>query len=309
MRAYSSQSLSTASVAPEEAAELWIDLICETFVQLTARQTEATDFKGQISREALGELEFSTVTASGQDVFRTKRFVRSATDEYLLFSIQRRGKGYVVQDGRTADLAPGSMALYDSGRPYSLHFPEAFQQLVVQIPKTAIGADDTRRITAVSHTAGTPGAVIAQLLVAMSEQLGHGGAALDPLGDHVLSALEKLATEPTDDSGQLMPQAYLRNLALGQMRRDLADPHWTVTGLAERCHISVRTLYRLFPGEGVASVMRRMRTDEAKRFLRRTSRPPLAAIAHHCGFASESGFIRAFRTATGMTPMEFADQT
>src|SRR5699024_6460046 len=113
----------------------------------------------------------------------------ASSAEYLLFSIQRRGEGRVLQDGRTAHLRPGEMALYDSGRPYSLHFADSFQQLVVQIPKTVIGIEDTRKITARSHQRGTPGAVAAQLLVAVNEQLPHGGASLEPLREHILGTL------------------------------------------------------------------------------------------------------------------------
>lgn len=90
------------------------------------------------------------------------------------------------------------------------------------------------------------------------------------------------------------------------MRRDLSDPEWTVDQLAMRCHMSLRTLYRIFPDKGVASVMRRLRVDQAKHLLRNGSRLPLAALANRCGFASESGFIRAFRATTGMTPVEYA---
>lgn len=164
MRTYASQYLSTETAAPRDAAQLWTDLICETFVRLTARQAEDGPFQGSIRREVLGELEFSTVTASAQNVFRTQRYAATASDEFLLFSIQRHGQARICQDGRVAELQPGEIALYDSARPYSLHFDQPFQQLVVQIPKTAVDVDDTRAITAQRHSAGTPGGVIAGLL-------------------------------------------------------------------------------------------------------------------------------------------------
>lgn len=202
MGSYSSHLLTTSVVEQSEASDYWIDLICETFVKLSAQQVDCSEFQGEIRWEALGDLEFSTVTASGQDVFRTKEFVSSASNEFLLFSIQRRGDGFVAQDGRTAQLSPGAMALYDSSRPYSLHFPGPFQQLVVQIPKEVIGIEETRHITAVPHQTGTPEAVVATLLVSMNTQLSHGGTALEPLKEHVLGALREIVVNHAEDFSQ-----------------------------------------------------------------------------------------------------------
>ncbi|MGO2110165.1 MAG: helix-turn-helix domain-containing protein [Pseudoclavibacter sp.] len=284
---------------------MWIDLICETFVKLSARRASGGQFHGEIARENLGELEFSTVTASAQDVYRTRRFAATASNEYLLFSIQREGEGFVEQDGRTAHLHPGGIAFYDSARPYSLHFPGEFRQLVVQLPKASVGVDDTREVTARPHGVGTPGGVIAQLLVAMGEQLHEGGEALDPIADHVLGSLSELLRSRQLTSCASMPDEFLRRKAESIMRRDLADPEWTVSRVAAECHVSVRTLYRVFPGGGVSGVMRGMRIAAAKRYLRGHPTSTVAAVAQRCGFESESGFIRAFRAEVGATPKQF----
>lgn len=307
MSSHTSQVLTTSSVQQRQAADYWVDIICETFVKLSAHQVTHTKFYGEIRWEKLGDLEFSTVTASGQEVFRTKEFVSAASDEYLLFSIQRRGKGVVVQDGRTAILNPASMAIYDSSRPYSLHFPAPFQQLVVQIPKNVIGVDDTREITASVHQTGTPEAVIAQLLVSMSEQLQQGGNALGPLQNHILGAVSEIVRRTPERVDPSALETIKRSRILEMMRNDLSDPGWTVEQLAKRCHMSKRSLYRLFADRGPASVMRSMRVDEAKRMLRQETQLLVATLAHHCGFDSESGFIRAFRAETGMTPTEYVN--
>lgn len=307
MRTYTSQTLSTAEASPHEAAEMWTDLICETFVKLSARHQDEAPFHGEINREVLGELEFSTVSASPQDVIRTRRFAASASDEFLLFSIQREGEGFVEQDGRIARLAPGGIALYDSARPYRLHFPGEFRQLVVQLPKTAVGVDDTRAITADAHGRGSPGGIIAQLLLTMSDQLSEGGSSLDPMVDHVLGALSEML-HPHGPEAPL-PDSFLRQRAEAAMRRELSDPAWTVERLAADCHLSVRSLYRLFPEAGVSSVMRGMRIEAAKQLLRAHPHATVAAVAGRCGFDSESGFIRAFRAETGTTPKRFRTES
>lgn len=305
MRTYTSQVLSTEAAEPRDAAPLWTDLICETFVRLSARPAADGPFQGRIQREVLGEIEFATVTASARNVFRTRRFAATASDEFLLFSIQRRGDGRVCQDGRTAHLHPGEIALYDSGRPYSLHFSDDFEQLVVQVPKTVLDIDDTRAITAQRHQAGTPGGLVAGMLVSMGEHLRSGGSALDPMVDHVLGSISEILSVPEQGDFASLPVALLRDRAESLMRRDLADPEWSVARLAQQCHLSVRSLYRLFPEVGVAETMRRLRIDKARHLLRHHPEKTIAAVAHQCGFTTESGFIRAFRAEAGTSPRKY----
>lgn len=305
MRAFSTQTLTTARAGARDAAALWSDFICETFVKLSVRCGSGDRFRGKIDDNALGELELSTVTADAQDVLRARRFIAAASDEYLLFSIQRRGEGFVEQDGRVAHLRPGSIALYDSGRPYRLRFPARFQQIVVQVPKAVAGVDDTREVTAEAHGCGTPGGIVAQLLVAMSQQLREGGSALDPMVDHVIGSMSEVLTAHRHAREPQLPERLLRQRAESLMRRDVTDATWNVERLAAECHVSVRTLYRAFPDAGAAETMRSLRIDVAKRHLREHPDATVGAVAQRSGFTSESGFIRAFRAVTGTTPKRF----
>ena len=65
------------------------------------------------------------------------------------------------------------------------------------------------------------------------------------------------------------------------------------------------TRYLLFGDEGVAARLRRMRIEQAQVMLLHEPGRPVASVGFACGFESESGFHRAFRTATGMTPGEY----
>jgi hypothetical protein len=44
----------------------------------------------------------------------------------------------VVQDGREVRLGPGDFACYDSTRPYTLSFGDAFEQLVLHMPRALL---------------------------------------------------------------------------------------------------------------------------------------------------------------------------
>lgn len=83
-----------------------------------------------------------------------------------------------------------------------------------------------------------------------------------------------------------------------------SDPELDSGAIARRCNISRRTLYRLFGSEGVAAVLRRVRLERAMVLLTNTDYS-ISAVSAVCGFASESGFHRAFRTAVGETPAEY----
>jgi transcriptional regulator GlxA family with amidase domain len=48
-----------------------------------------------------------------------------------------------------------------------------------------------------------------------------------------------------------------------------------------------------------------MRIERAQVMLLHEPARPVASVGFACGFESESGFHRAFRTATGMTPGEY----
>ena len=75
--------------------------------------------------------------------------------------------------------------------------------------------------------------------------------------------------------------------------------------LASTLITSRRTLYRMLSDEGVAAQLRRMRIERAKAMLLHDPQRLVALVAFACGFDSESGFHRAFRAATAMTPAEY----
>jgi AraC-like DNA-binding protein len=119
----------------------------------------------------------------------------------------------------------------------------------------------------------------------------------------LLSAAASFAgrVEPGPDAAE----ALARERVLDFLRRNLADPHLDAATVAKACHASRRTVYRMFGGEGVAARLRRMRIERAQVMLLHEPGRPVASVGFACGFESESGFHRAFRTATGMTPGEY----
>jgi AraC-like DNA-binding protein len=85
----------------------------------------------------------------------------------------------------------------------------------------------------------------------------------------------------------------------------LLDPTLDAASLMQALHLSRSSLYRAFQGAGgVKAYIRQRRLEHARDVLARPSdpRPTVGEVAASHGFASDSHFSRAFRTAFGHSP-------
>jgi hypothetical protein len=73
------------------------------------------------------------VASQVQRVCRTGKLIARGREEHAMINIQITGRGPVIQDGRTAVLAPGAMTFLDWARPYRLRFNDLFSQLLVNV--------------------------------------------------------------------------------------------------------------------------------------------------------------------------------
>lgn len=298
--------LSTGAVPERDAFAYWREMICAAFVKLRAERLDERRFRGSIDHVPVGELELSTVLAGAQHVERTRALISAASEEFVLASIQLAGRGQVEQDGRTALLGPGEMAFYDSTRPYVLHFDDPFRQLVVQVPRSRIDLLDTRAVTARTLGVGTPGAAVAAFFTALAPTASTDEQAGRLLVPHAAALLTAAASYAGGlDSSRVAADAMARQQVLDFMRARLADPQLDAGTIAIGCHVSRRTLYRIMGPDGVARVLRQLRLEQARQLLLSHPDRCVGAVAAACGFESESGFYRAFRSATGMTPAEY----
>lgn len=296
--------LSTTDVPRGEAFAYWQDLICATFVRLVAQPVTTGPFHGRIEHVSCGVLGLSRVTAVGQTVRRTRSLIAHDDGEYLLASVVLGGRGRVEQDGRVAELTPGAMAFYDSARPYALQSDEPSRQLVVQVPRSSVQVGDSRRLTARTLGAGTPGVVVSDFLRSLFGVAIDDPRAASMLVRHAVALLSTAALfaddreiVADDHAGALEKQRIVDFL-----RRRLDDPHLDADTVAAACNVSRRSLYRIMGGGGVAAELRRLRLEHAERLLVRFPKRSISAIRVECGFDSDSGFHRAFRSATGTTP-------
>jgi hypothetical protein len=122
------------SVAANEAAGYWREVVRQLCVRLGIEPTPGTAFRGEISRRAYGDFSLAVSRASGGIWRRTRGDIaRGDEDEYLCATVLIQGRGVLEQAGRQAELVPGSLVFYDTSEPFALRFDEPWEQVVVHV--------------------------------------------------------------------------------------------------------------------------------------------------------------------------------
>ncbi|WP_326835501.1 helix-turn-helix domain-containing protein [Amycolatopsis rhabdoformis] len=298
-------SWSTEDVARSEAFGYWADVICEKLVHVAARATGEAPFAGRIEHAALDGVGLSTVRSGAQEVVRTKRLIGRDPDEYLLVNVQTAGRSLAEQDGRTAALGPGTMAVLDSTRPYRLAFAGAFSQVIVRVPRSLLPARAAAGVTAVTFDGRGPGRLVAEFLAGLAR---HDDAAVAAaLLPHAVGLLESTLDWATRGAAAPTSAVLARGRIHRFVREHLADPALDAAAVAAGCGLSRRSVFRALAddGETLTALVRRLRVARARQLLRDRPELPLAAVAAQAGFGGAAQLHRAFRASEGTTPGQF----
>jgi AraC-like DNA-binding protein len=305
--------LSTQGVEPSQRLAFWTDMVCSTYVQLECDAADgANTIEGQISAQQLATLQLSQVSSTPQVVRRTAAKIARSAEDYFLVSIQTRGEGVISQDDRTARLAVGDFALYDSTRPYELRFDVPFEQVVLRLPGATLRSAlrDTHALTA-STVSGQRGA--GHLMIGMIRTLAADIGALAPesaaavaesVSQILIAGLSALPAARQPPVSHLA--AYHREQIKACIASRLRDPKLSVAAIAAQLRLAPSTLHRAWSGEAcsIAEWIWTQRLDAARRDL---CNPALRArsiseIAFSWGFNDAAHFSRAFRARFNCPP-------
>lgn len=307
--------LSTEAFRPDERATCWREYICDVFVELDCPQIPKVGFNGRIATTDIGELRVSDVHAERQRVTRTSKRISRAEGEFCLVSIQEIGDGLVRQDGREAKLGPGSLAIYDSTRPYELCFGSEFQQTVLRVPRVAfsrriVGLDQltARAVDTRSGACRVAVAYISELIqVAPTLTPDMRAKLLDTALD--LLAMSLAGLRSSSEAQLSFGQAALLRRLEDYIERNLGDPDLSVERVAAANQISRRYASALFANAGTtvgqwlwSRRLERCRADLIDPCMQSRT---VGEIAFHWGFNDLSHFSRTFKRAYEMTPSEF----
>lgn len=226
-----------------------------------------------------------------------------------------RGQYHSFPEGtkRSAKLAPGDAALFDTTRPSTHTYPGDHRSLALNIPRR-------RFLGAVRHGEDLDLATIPasngvlRLLVHYANGLLDDAALSEPavveqVADHLLD-LTVLALGTDRDATETARNRGLRaaRLAavLSRIRASYVDSDISPELVAQRIGISTRYLHDLLheTGQSFSERVQELRLARAFTLLGRhgSSRRKIADIAYEAGFNDLSYFNRSFRRKYGLTP-------
>lgn len=306
---------SVRSKPGSEGLEQWQEEVFRTFVPLRITLPKDEPFSGTISSSGLGPLQVTTVDCDRGRVDRTPQLIARDSADYMYVGLQRGGHAQVLQDDRSTELGPGDVALYDTTRPYTLHFPHRFRMQVLLVPRPLLpqSEQDLQRVTA---TALNRGDGLSRVVVPFLQNLVDHAPGITPMASSQLAAnavdlVGTLLAERLGHDAQGTPggSLYLLLRVKAFIDRHLADPDLSPASIAREHRISVRYLHRLFESDSttVARWIQQRRLDTCRRELARPSAaaPTVAAVARRWGFTNAAHFSRVFRAAYGTSPSEW----
>ncbi|GCE45093.1 transcriptional regulator, AraC family [Rhodococcus wratislaviensis] len=246
---------------------------------------------------------------------RTPAGIARTSDDYFLVSVQNQGNGFVVQDDRIARLEPGDFAMYDTTRPYELHFADNFEQYVLRLPGSTLRtlvrntADLTARTVPGGQGAGKLLLTMVRTLLDDTEMSTQSAEAVAQSVEYlVVAGLSGLTDAPP-------PHLAARRLAVikQEIRARLRDPGLSVASVAATLHLSPSTLHRAFAAEpcSASEWIWAQRLDGARLDLVDLTllNISIADIAFGWGFSDAAHFSRAFRARFGCSPRDYRNST
>lgn len=309
--------LTTEQMGLRDRLPFWRDMVCDTFVELECEPAVDGPFSGSITNASVGDIQFSDVSSLAQRVRRTRSKIASSDLDYFLLSVQTKGRGLLKQDGRSALLNPGDFALYDTTRPYDLHFDDDFSQLVLRLPRSIVNGRlaEAEQLTALRVMGDRGAGMLASMFLRqLHAQIGD----IDELSVARLhaSAVDLLATALAEQLGAHAQvsegQILLRRRVAAFIDVNLGNPNLNCEFIATQHNISERYLRKLFESSqmSVSEWIWSRRLDQAHRDLADPLHDHLSitAIGYDSGFKDSAHFSRAFRSKFGVSPSAFRAQ-
>ncbi|GAA4911632.1 helix-turn-helix domain-containing protein [Nesterenkonia rhizosphaerae] len=290
----------------------WRTQMAQIVAPLQIAAHEGIPFRGHMQHADVDGVRLLHLSATAHTVTRQEGSIRETDPKLYKLSLQLSGHALLTQDGRSARLHAGDLAVYDTHRPYTLTFPEPSQTLVMVIPQSRIGLtpQQVSLVTAFTFCAGhglarmvNPflvelGRNIDQLCGAYAARLVH--AALD-LTETMLSQAVQESPQVRGSSTSSLSQEIREHIL-----ENLHDSQMTPASIAATHFISLRYLYTLFAEDGdtVSAWIRSRRLERIRRDLTDPllQHRPVSWIAAQWGLLDAAHFSRLFKAHYGESP-------
>jgi AraC family transcriptional activator of tynA and feaB len=297
-----------------DRVEFWSDVVMRGVIDADMAPLAQRPFDGRLASRTVGSGRFVNFRSASHRISRTARQVRRSHAHFMV-SLQCKGVSHIEQARGSATLRPGEIAVVDSGHPFEIAFPTSIERRLVLLPRELLerkraGSAAARGPLRIAVNSAT--AQLARNAILHLTDTDAVWAEADC--DEMLDVLSRLLLAALDaqryDSALPAPPALRPQLERikALMRKEAGDPTLRPATIAGRFGISVRTLHRLFQGNG--ETFSRFLIDErlaqAHAAIRGGAADALSltALAMSCGFNDAAHFSRAYRARYGEPPSE-----
>jgi len=304
---YEVRRWSSDSYEPGVALAAWKQYFSDHFheIEMEAREG-AGPFRVRNEQHALGNVIVNFTEAGGGRVLRTRAHIAASPKRDFVLFQPRTGLARFRFEGTALTVGPGECALINTGHPYELECAIGTTAIALNLPGEWLKRWLPRAEVCPSQFDQSDSwnkalcAVVSSLHPASFEQIVFSGAALA----ESIATLIALAAGP---GAQGEPPMF--DSLSGGLRASLHEADLSPAKLAERHHISTRTLYYAFASAGTTfrEELMRLRLERAGELLSTPclSESPILEIATRCGFTDPSHFARRFRHHFGRWPLQF----
>lgn len=233
--------------------------------------------------------------------------LRRTPGEVVGVLMLEQGSQVLLQEGRTAEVKAGAVALWDGTRPMEAFSDGRLVKRTMFVPRELVAGaiPDLASVIAAPLPDSVNLRLLSSWLDVAAGQPDMDRATAETAGRMAVELLRVAVSRARGGCGGS------REVLLLQVKdfldRNLADPGLTLDTAACTNAISLRYLHLLFQdtGETAHGYLRRRRLERAQELLLGSGREiSIAEVAARSGFNSSSAFSRAYRARFGVAPRE-----
>ncbi|SFP73559.1 AraC-binding-like domain-containing protein [Geopseudomonas sagittaria] len=288
--------------------------VCGHFDAAPSEQDER--FIGEIALQQRGALELAHIRTNAGRIARQVCSSDHGEDRHCFLIVNRSGHAEMRQDNLSIHLAPGDMALMDSTRACEILPADTIDHVSFHLDRAALCRHlaPRQRLFGKLELGSTSGRLLASLAGQIHADADDSctqaeGSALQEALIALLLPTLRGGSIALADLAEGSHAALLRDQAQRLIGQLLQEPQLTPQYLAERLHISIRQLYRLFEdsGDSVCRYIQRLRLQRSAEDLGNPQlrHESITQIAFKWGFSDSAHFSRAFKKQLELSPKDY----
>lgn len=304
-----SERFTTSGLSEPDRVEKWEDHNAKALVGLGARTIHDASLEATEINLHLPKLHFAHVSANAHVIERTTAHIKSTPADSVVLYFALYGDSFFYHKDGVRTLAPGSVLVYDTDKPFMRGFAKGLKELVLMVPRNSFAEISDGDLPASgdphvlnfgkTNKANDFATSIAEI---MSTALTNPSSeSLETTEDTVFDLLRGIfaSTSAAGISSQY-------RIALAYIDRHLRNPHLSAGMISSAIGISERQLSRIFSAQGVSlsKTVLDKRLELAKRVLSSTNTDQMTVsdVSTFSGFNSHAHFSRVFKDYFGFPP-------